>query len=118
MERGAGDSSRLNADFGFVAVADMLPGIGRVVTGIPTPSRWPEVRAAAVEQIIELCRSLAPIVVLDYGFGIEAELTISAPGVARDLLQNLVEQAHIVCPYSNATRGNIDVRLHIDTAAA
>ncbi|HCL15274.1 MAG TPA: organic hydroperoxide resistance protein [Pseudomonas sp.] len=47
------------------------------------------------------------------GFGIEAELTISAPGVARDLLQNLVEQAHIVCPYSNATRGNIDVTLVI-----
>ncbi len=47
------------------------------------------------------------------GFGIEAELTISAPGVARDLLQNLVEQAHVVCPYSNATRGNIDVTLVI-----
>ena len=47
------------------------------------------------------------------GFGIEAELTLSAPGVARDLLQNLVEQAHIVCPYSNATRGNIDVTLVI-----
>ncbi|AHY44808.1 organic hydroperoxide resistance protein [Stutzerimonas decontaminans] len=47
------------------------------------------------------------------GFGIEAELTISAPGVARDVLQNLVEQAHVVCPYSNATRGNIDVTLII-----
>ncbi|MCW8155994.1 organic hydroperoxide resistance protein [Stutzerimonas stutzeri] len=45
------------------------------------------------------------------GFGIEAELTISAPGVARNVLQNLVEQAHVVCPYSNATRGNIDVTL-------
>ena len=47
------------------------------------------------------------------GFGIEAELTISAPGVARDLLQNLVEQAHIVCPYSNATRGNIEVTVTV-----
>lgn len=45
------------------------------------------------------------------GFGIEAELTISAPGIARDVLQALVEQAHVVCPYSNATRGNIDVTL-------
>ncbi len=45
------------------------------------------------------------------GFGIEAELTISAPGIARDMLQALVEQAHVVCPYSNATRGNIDVTL-------
>ena len=45
------------------------------------------------------------------GFGIEAKLTISAPGVDRDTLQGLVDDAHIVCPYSNATRGNIDVTL-------
>lgn len=45
------------------------------------------------------------------GFGIEAELTISAPGIARDVLQELVDQAHVVCPYSNASRGNIDVTL-------
>jgi len=45
------------------------------------------------------------------GFGIEAELTIRAPGIDRDALQALVDQAHIVCPYSNATRGNIDVTL-------
>ena len=47
------------------------------------------------------------------GFGIEAELTIAAPGVPRDTLQALVDQAHTVCPYSNATRGNIDVSLLI-----
>ncbi|MCA0395678.1 MAG: organic hydroperoxide resistance protein [Proteobacteria bacterium] len=47
------------------------------------------------------------------GFGIEAELTIAAPGIDRDVLQGLVEQAHTVCPYSNATRGNIDVTLVI-----
>lgn len=47
------------------------------------------------------------------GFGIQAELTIAAPGIERDTLQDLVDQAHIVCPYSNATRGNIDVTLVI-----
>ena len=47
------------------------------------------------------------------GFGIQAELTIAAPGVAREQLQTLVDAAHIVCPYSNATRGNIDVTLVI-----
>ena len=47
------------------------------------------------------------------GFGIQAELTIAAPGIARELLQALVDAAHIVCPYSNATRGNIDVTLVI-----
>jgi len=47
------------------------------------------------------------------GFGLQATLTISAPGVDRDTLQALVEQAHQVCPYSNATRGNIEVDLRI-----
>ncbi|AHG65544.1 organic hydroperoxide resistance protein [Advenella mimigardefordensis] len=45
------------------------------------------------------------------GFGIQAALTIAAPGIDRDTLQGLVDQAHVVCPYSNATRGNIDVTL-------
>jgi len=47
------------------------------------------------------------------GFGLQATLTVSAPEVERDTLQFLVEQAHQVCPYSNATRGNIDVELRI-----
>jgi Ohr subfamily peroxiredoxin len=47
------------------------------------------------------------------GFGIEAELTISLPGLDRAVAQRLVDKAHIVCPYSNATRGNIDVHLKI-----
>lgn len=45
------------------------------------------------------------------GFGIEAELRVSLPGMPRGEAEALVEKAHIVCPYSNATRGNIDVRL-------
>ncbi|WP_137008333.1 OsmC family protein [Aquitalea aquatilis] len=45
------------------------------------------------------------------GFSIEVELQISLPGLPREQAQALVEQAHIVCPYSNATRNNIDVTL-------
>lgn len=45
------------------------------------------------------------------GFGIEVELKISLPGLAREQAEALVAAAHIVCPYSNATRGNIDVTL-------
>lgn len=48
---------------------------------------------------------------LPTGFGIEAELKISLPGMPRDQAQALVDKAHVVCPYSNATRGNIDVTL-------
>jgi osmotically inducible protein OsmC len=45
------------------------------------------------------------------GFGIQVELKISLPGFDREQAQALVEKAHVVCPYSNATRGNIDVTL-------
>lgn len=45
------------------------------------------------------------------GFGIQAELKISLPGMDRAAAQALVDAAHQVCPYSNATRGNIDVTL-------
>lgn len=49
----------------------------RVLTGVPTPSRWTEVRSAAVEHVIELARSLAAFVVLDTGFGIEDDEELS-----------------------------------------
>jgi len=47
------------------------------------------------------------------GFGIEVELRIRVPNLPREQVQTLVEKAHIVCPYSNATRNNIDVTLTI-----
>lgn len=49
------------------------------------------------------------------GFGIEVDLTIHGPGMDQQQLQGLVDKAHIVCPYSDATRNNIDVRLHVTT---
>lgn len=45
------------------------------------------------------------------GFALDAQLEIRVPGLPREQVQALVEQAHHVCPYSNATRGNVDVRL-------
>jgi Ohr subfamily peroxiredoxin len=47
------------------------------------------------------------------GFGITADLTIALPGVERAQAEALVAKAHQVCPYSNATRGNVDVGLTI-----
>ena len=47
------------------------------------------------------------------GFGIEVDLAVSLPGMDRAEAEALVEAAHKVCPYSNATRGNIDVRLSV-----
>jgi len=47
------------------------------------------------------------------GFGIEAELNIEIPGLERNAALGLIEKAHQVCPYSNATRGNIRVTLNL-----
>ncbi|UEM24227.1 organic hydroperoxide resistance protein (plasmid) [Skermanella mucosa] len=45
------------------------------------------------------------------GFGLDVALTIALPGIDAGLARELVEQAHVVCPYSHATRGGLDVRL-------
>ena len=45
------------------------------------------------------------------GFGITADLKVAIPGMDREAAQNLIEAAHQVCPYSTATRGNVDVGL-------
>jgi Ohr subfamily peroxiredoxin len=47
------------------------------------------------------------------GFGIDVELDVTLPGVPRDQAEALVEKAHQVCPYSNATRNNVPVRLKV-----
>jgi len=47
------------------------------------------------------------------GFGLEVELNISLPGLDRAVAEELIAAAHQVCPYSNATRGNIEVRLNL-----
>src|SRR6202008_5090090 len=45
------------------------------------------------------------------GFGLAVELEVTLPNLDHDSAQRLTEKAHQVCPYSNATRGNIDVKL-------
>ena len=47
------------------------------------------------------------------GFGIEVALLIKLPGLEHAEAEALVEKAHQVCPYSNATRGNVDVKLTV-----
>jgi lipoyl-dependent peroxiredoxin len=47
------------------------------------------------------------------GFGIDVQLDVSLPGVPREQARELVEKAHQICPYSNATRNNVPVRLNV-----
>ena len=62
---------------------------------------------------IDASVSIGPI---PNGFGLAVELAVSLPGLDRAAAQDLVEAAHVVCPYSNATRGNIDVKLSVISA--
>ncbi len=47
------------------------------------------------------------------GFGLTVEIDVHAPNLDRDTTSELTESAHAVCPYSNATRGNVDVDLRV-----
>ena len=45
----------------------------------------------------------------DGGFGIKVKLEVALPGLDRDVAEKIVERGHFICPYSNATQGNIEV---------
>lgn len=47
-------------------------------------------------------------------FALDVELCVSLPGLSREQAESLVQKAHQVCPYSRATRGNVDVRLVVE----
>jgi osmotically inducible protein OsmC len=75
-------------------------------------------KAVAGMQKITLPADLAIDSAVDLGkvgqaYGIAATLNVSLPGMEREAAQKLVDAAHQVCPYSNATRGNIDVTINV-----
>lgn len=75
-------------------------------------------KAVAAQQKLSLPQDLAVDAEVDLGtipnaYGIAVRLTITLPGMNRDQADKLVHDAHQVCPYSNATRGNIDVTLTV-----
>ncbi|MFZ6817660.1 organic hydroperoxide resistance protein [Undibacterium sp. Ji22W] len=47
------------------------------------------------------------------GFGLKVSLTVSLPGLDRSVAETIINKAHEVCPYSNATKGNIEVDLKL-----
>ena len=73
-------------------------------------------KAVAARQKLTLPQDLSVDAEVDLGpvgqaFGIGVRMTIHLPGMDKAQAQQLVDTAHQVCPYSNATRGNIDVTL-------
>src|SRR4051812_1512241 len=75
-------------------------------------------KAVAGKMKVTLPADLAIDAEVDLGptpgaYGIAVRLNISLPGMDRAAAQGLVDAAHKVCPYSNATRGNIDVAINL-----
>lgn len=69
--------------------------------------------ALPAEVSIQASVSIGPMTGKEGAFGIAVAMTISVPGMDRSAAEKLVATAHEVCPYSNATRGNIDVTLTV-----
>jgi osmotically inducible protein OsmC len=67
----------------------------------------------AEDLAIDSAVSFGPLKGDDEGFGIAVAMTVHLPGIERATAEELVHRAHQVCPYSNATRGNIDVLLTV-----
>jgi lipoyl-dependent peroxiredoxin len=75
-------------------------------------------KAVAGKMKVTLPTDLAVDAEVDLGptpgaYGIAARLNVSLPGIDRAAAQALLDAAHKVCPYSNATRGNIDVKISL-----
>jgi Ohr subfamily peroxiredoxin len=61
---------------------------------------------AAIDAEVDLCLT-------DRGHVLNARLNVRLPGLEREVAQSIVEAAHEVCPYSKATRGNIEVVINV-----
>jgi Ohr subfamily peroxiredoxin len=61
---------------------------------------------AAIDPEVDLCTG-------DNGYFLKARLNVSLPGLERQVAQSILDGAHQTCPYSKATRGNIDVAINL-----
>ena len=62
---------------------------------------------AAVDAEVDLCDAGSE-------YFLKARLHVNLPGVGREVAQALVDAAHLTCPYSKATRGNVDVAISVE----
>jgi Ohr subfamily peroxiredoxin len=60
----------------------------------------------ATDSEVDLCTG-------DHGYFLQARLNVSLPGLERQVAQSILDGAHQTCPYSKATRGNIDVAVNL-----
>ena len=69
--------------------------------------------ALLIQSSISADVAIGPMTGKEGAFAIDVALAVSIPGMDRAVAEKLVADAHEVCPYSNATRGNVDVKLSV-----
>lgn len=65
-----------------------------------------KIPSVAIDAEVDLCQK-------EGSYFLQARLNVSVPGLERDVAQQIVDAAHQTCPYSKATRGNIDVEIRL-----
>ncbi len=121
---GGRDGGHSTSDDGHLDVTHTRPGSG----GGSNPEQMfaagysacfiGAMKAVAAKQGIALPQDLSVDAEVDLGpvgqvFGVAVRMAIHLPGMQHDAAQALIDAAHQVCPYSNATRGNIPVELRL-----
>ncbi len=115
-----GRSGRSTSDDGLLDVPLARPGTGRATNPEQLlGAGWSACFQSALQHIaarqeLDISASIVKARVTigteeDGGFALKVALAVAIPGLALDVVQALADQAHAVCPYSKATRGNITV---------
>lgn len=109
-----------NAQYAFTDV-QTHPTAEQLFAGAWSACYFSALGVVAKEKKVKLPPDLSVDVVVDLGMAgeaylLQARLDVSVPGMARDVAEAIAHAADEICPYSKATRGNIDVRLNVLSA--
>ncbi|MEJ0091729.1 MAG: Ohr family peroxiredoxin [Limisphaerales bacterium] len=109
------------ADSGYTfAAVEAHPTAEQLFAGAWSACYSAALGLVAMQKKVKLPPDLAVDLEVDVGktgdaYLLQARINVSAPGLARDVAEEIVHGAHEICPYSKATRGNIDVALNVVT---
>lgn len=123
-----GRAGRTALDDGSLALDLAVPGSGKTGANpeqlfalgyaacfdnaLPVAAKQLKLAPAGTKTSVEVGIGQTP----EGGYALDIDLYVEVQGLEQADAQRLVEATHRVCPYSNATRGNVDVRLHVTVA--
>jgi Ohr subfamily peroxiredoxin len=99
-------SARFGTNPEQLFVAGWSAGLERAITQAAGKRRLILPADLVIDAQVDLCR-------MDDGYFLRARLNVSLPGIEREVARELLDEAQQICPYSKATRGNIDVAIKL-----